>query len=59
MLYQPAQIEVADKFCHLEFLLPNPDPLDPIVWVGKDPADFFDSFVGDPLDPFLQLFNAS
>ena len=40
MLYQPALIEVADKFCHLEFLLQSLDPLDTVVRVGKDPTNF-------------------
>lgn len=59
MLFQPALIEVAYKFCHLEFLLQRLDPLDTVVWVGKDPINFFDSFAGKPLDPYLQLFYAS
>jgi hypothetical protein len=43
MVYQPALIEVADKFCGLEFFLQRFDPLYTIRWITKDPTNLFNA----------------
>ena len=56
MVYQPIWVAVADKLSGLAFFRQGFDSFDAVGWITKDPANLFNTFVGDPIKPVLQLF---